>query len=72
MSTAGELTARIATLKKMRGSGVLSLRHGEEMTTFRSVEEINAAIAADERELAGISGQAKIVRRFNFVPCKGL
>ena len=72
MATAEQLTARIERLKAARGSGVLTVRHGDESTTFRTVEEINSAIAADERELADLTRSGAIVRRYNFIPHKGL
>lgn len=72
MATAAELTARIEKLKAARASGVLSVRHGDQMTTFRSIAEINAAIAADERELAGMGSGTGTVRTYRFVSDKGL
>jgi len=63
MATADQLTARIEVLKAARASGVLSVRHGENMTTFRSVEEMNMAIALDEQELESLGG-LKPVRRY--------
>lgn len=72
MASADELTARIEKLKKARGSGVLTVRHGDEMVTYRSVAEINAAIRADEQELAGLTGSVGVVRTYRIVSDKGL
>lgn len=72
MATADELTARIEKLKKARGSGVLTVRHGDQMTTFRSVAEMNVAIAADEQELAALNGSVRLVRTYRIVSDKGL
>lgn len=69
--TAAQLQGWIDSLKAARGSGTLSVRHGDEMVTFRSLEEINAAIAANEQELSLLGGQ-QTVRGFRITTCKAL
>jgi hypothetical protein len=56
--------ARLDALLKMRDSGVLSVRHGDTSTVFRSLNELLAAIAALEGEIAGIGGT--LVRRIRY------
>jgi hypothetical protein len=41
---ADDAAAWLADLQKARASGVLSVRHGDTMTTFRSLAEIDAII----------------------------
>lgn len=48
-----ELQARITAIRKARDSGVLILRHGDEMTQFRSLAEMDKIIADLEAELTG-------------------
>jgi hypothetical protein len=70
-TTAAQLQAYVDALKAARGSGALSVRHGEEMVTFRSLSEINSAIAANEQELSTMGGM-KTVRGYRVTTCKNL
>lgn len=45
--------ARLAAIKKAMHSGVLTVRHGDTTTTFRSLAEMQAIIADLEKDLAG-------------------
>ncbi len=45
------LLLQISALKNASRSGVLTVRHGDTSTTFRSFSEIERAIAAMEAEL---------------------
>ncbi|MEX0752104.1 MAG: hypothetical protein WD073_04170 [Xanthobacteraceae bacterium] len=71
MASISELQSRIAKLKAARASGAARISYGERMVEYRSVEEITAAIAADERELASLQGQSA-VRGFYMNSDKGL
>lgn len=53
MATTEELTARREALEEAMHSGVLTVRHGEVTTTFRSIAEIEKAIASLNRKIAG-------------------
>lgn len=48
-----ELELRIAALRRARDSGVLIVRHGDEMTEFRSLAEIDKILGELENESAG-------------------
>ena len=71
MPTADQLTARIETLKVARDSGVLTVKHGETQTTFRSLSEIRSAISAAEDELFRLTNGTP-VRQFQINSRKGL
>lgn len=51
MATDTEL--RLIALKAARDSGILTVKHGETSTTYRSLNEINALIRTLEGEVAG-------------------
>ena len=63
--TADELQARITTLRTARDSGVLTVKHGDELTTFRSLKELNEILADLEGQLAALTGTRK--SRLNYV-----
>lgn len=65
MSDLTDAQARLAALKKARDSGVLTVKHGEEMVTYRSLSEIERIIAELEGEIAGLAGTSR--RRVNYV-----
>jgi hypothetical protein len=69
--TAIQLQGWIDALKAARASGALTVRHGDSMVTYRSLAEINSAIAANEQELSGLGG-LKAVRSFRVTTCKAL
>ena len=72
MATADELTARIEALKAARGVGYARVTNRDGRTVeFKSVDEINKAIAAEQQELATLAG-TRTLRRFHFVSAKGL
>lgn len=50
--SATDLQSRIDSLRKARDSGVLMVRHEQEITQFRSLAEMNAILASLEAELA--------------------
>lgn len=71
MATEDELEAQLTALKKARASGRKRVTYGEFTTEYRDVGEINAAIAAVEKELGEVQG-VPIVRGFAVTSCKGL
>lgn len=50
MSTVAD---RLAALKRARDSGVLTVRHGDTSTTYRSLDEIERIISALEVQVNG-------------------
>jgi hypothetical protein len=64
--------SRLAAVKKSRDTGVLTVRHGDQQTTFRSMAEIESIIAALEREIAGLQGTAVRGPRYIYQSGKGL
>jgi hypothetical protein len=71
MATISQLETRIEKLKRARASGHARVTYGDRTVEYRSVDEINAAIAADERDLASLRGSRR-VRGFYFSSDKGL
>ena len=70
MTTLAELEAQRAALVAARASEARTVRFGADEVSFRSVAEIEKAISAVDREIAGLRG-----RRVNtFLPTfsKGL
>lgn len=57
-----DITARIVVLKRARDSGVLSVRHGDTFTQFRSLAEMQAIITTLENDLSSDSGTLRRVR----------
>lgn len=72
MSDLTDKQARLTSLRKARDSGVLSVRHGESATTFRTMAEIESIIAALEREIAGLEGNNARSPRYIYQSGKGL
>jgi aspartate aminotransferase-like enzyme len=48
-----DVATRLAALKAARDSGVLTVRHGDTSTTFRSLAEIERIIAVLEPQVNG-------------------
>lgn len=63
--TAAELDERIAQLKAARDSGVLSIRHGDTSTTFRSLDELQSTLRRLEAEKQASEGRRS--RRVGYV-----
>jgi hypothetical protein len=63
--------ARIATLKTMRSSGVLMTRHGDTMVQFQTIKDLNAAIAAEVKDLKRLKGESR-TPVYSFQRSKGL
>jgi peptidoglycan hydrolase CwlO-like protein len=72
MTAAATITARIEKLKAARDTGVLTVKHGETLTTFRSLAEIEATIAKLESDLAAANGTSKRRVRYMYQSGKGL
>lgn len=63
--------ARLANLRNMRSSGVLSTRHGDTMVQFQSIGDLQRAINAEIRDINKLKG---VVPKpfYVFEPHKGL
>lgn len=57
MADTAALEAQLEALKAARRSGVSSAGYGDKRTEFRSDEELQAAIASLEAEIAGAEGK---------------
>lgn len=72
MTDSATITIRLEALKKARDTGVLTVKHGETLTTFRSLAEIEKIIGQLEKELAIAAGTAKRRLRYMYQSGKGL
>lgn len=54
--TAADIQARIDQLQKVRDSGVLTMKHGDTLTTFRNLDELNRALQDLYRQLNAVNG----------------
>lgn len=66
------LATELAALKKARNSGVLTVKHGETQTTYRSLTEIDRIIAKIEAEIAAEAGSTRSRVRYLHQAGKGL
>lgn len=67
--TAEEISQQIDDLRRARSSGVADISYGGMRTTYRSIAEIDAAIAAATRELAAAQtpgATTPVVRGYRF------
>lgn len=71
MSDLTDKQAQLAKIQKARSSGVLTVRHENTMTTFRSLEEMDKIIAGLLGDINKLQG-TPTVRQYRFVPEKGL
>jgi hypothetical protein len=72
---ADDAAARLDALQKAWASGVLTVRHGDTMTTFRTLAEMDSIIAGLKAEIAGaaVAGGGKRTRlRYPIQTTKGL
>jgi hypothetical protein len=60
--TAQQIQTKLTAIKNSRDSGVLTTKHGDELLTFRSLEEMNAIIRELEGELADATGVKRKAR----------
>lgn len=63
--TVDEMKEMLDNLVRARSSGVLVVKHGDTTTTYRSVSELNAAIAALKEDIARASGKRR--RRVHYI-----
>lgn len=63
--TAEQIQIRIDKIRTARDTGVLTVRHGDEQTTFRSLLEMDSIIASLERDLAKAQGKSR--SRVNYI-----
>lgn len=56
--------AQIDALKVAMASGVLTVRHGDTSTTFRSISEMQKVLAQMEADLAGTTRPRRTVAAF--------
>lgn len=71
MATAAEISARIEKLKKALASGARTIGYGDRTVTYRDVDELKAALASLEQDLAAANG-TNVVRTFLFKSDKDL
>lgn len=57
MAMLDDLQKKRTKLVEARASGFRVVKYGEAEATFRSISEIEAAIAAVDREIAGLQGR---------------
>lgn len=56
MATVEELTERLETLNEAISTGALTVKHGEVLTTFRSLDEMLKTVKYLENQIATASG----------------
>ncbi|RWC29832.1 MAG: hypothetical protein EOS70_23375 [Mesorhizobium sp.] len=71
MADAATITTRLEALKKARDTGVLTVKHGETLTTFRSLAEIEKIITSLEEDLAAANGTPKRRLRYAYQSGRG-
>jgi predicted neutral ceramidase superfamily lipid hydrolase len=59
MASIAELGLRLEALKKARDSGVLTVKHGDTLVEYRSVNEILDAISALTAEINKANGLSR-------------
>ncbi|RUW70519.1 hypothetical protein [Mesorhizobium sp. M2A.F.Ca.ET.067.02.1.1] len=71
MADAATITTRLEQLKKARDTGVLTVKHGEALTTFRTLAEIEKIISQLESDLAAASGSPRKRLRYAYQSGRG-
>ncbi|MBR0687334.1 hypothetical protein JQ594_15490 [Bradyrhizobium manausense] len=66
------LQAQIDALTTARNTGVLTVRHGEQQVTYRSIDELNKAITSAKADLEALQGTPRRVTQYRFSTRKGL
>jgi hypothetical protein len=72
MSELTDKQTQLAALRKSRNSGVLTVRYGETLTTFRSLAEMEQIIRSLENEIAALLGVSRRGVRYIYQSGKGL
>lgn len=70
MATTAQLEARLEALKTMRDTGVLTVQHGDQQISYRTLRELERIIAALEAEIAGTTTRRSL--RYLYQSGKGL
>lgn len=71
MTELGDLQTQLAALKKARGSGALIVRHGDTSVQYRSISELDDAIASINGEINSLNGVGR-KPRYGIQTTKGL
>lgn len=72
MATLETLQARLESLDAAIASGVLTVRHGETTTTFRSMAELLQARAHIQSQIDALQGTSRTRLRYAYQSGKGL
>lgn len=72
MASASTIQTRIDAIEKALATGVLTVRHGETTTTYRSLEEMLKIRADLEDQLAIANGTTRRRLRYVYQSGKGL
>ena len=71
-ATLEQLEARRDALDKAIASGVLTIRHGDEQTTFRSMSEMMQARAFVQSQIDELQGKKRTRVRYAYQSGRGL
>ena len=63
--TETEIQTRIDTLRRAMASGILTVRHGNTTTTWRSIEELQSVIDSLQAQLNAATGTGR--SRVNYI-----
>lgn len=72
MASLATLQARLEALDAAIASGVLTVKHGETLTTFRSMKEMLQARDLLLEQIADANGATRTRIRYPYQSCKGL
>lgn len=72
MASLATLQARLEALDAAIVSGVLTVKHGETLTTFRSMKEMLQARDLLLEQIADANGVTRTRVRYAYQSCKGL
>lgn len=72
MATLATLQTRLETLDASIASGVLTVKHGDTLTTFRSMSEMLDARALLVKQIGILDGTARTRVRYAYQSGKGL
>jgi len=61
MADLSTLQTRLEALRAARDTGALTVKHGEEMITYRSLDEINRIIASLEAQIDALGTTRRAV-----------
>ena len=70
--TSDQLETKITSLQNAIDSGVLTVRHGETSTTYKSTAEMMKALSEMQRRLAGLNGTTRQRVYYPWQSSKGL